>query len=267
MLILLPPSETKRDGGAGDPLAIDTLGFPGLGRVRRDVLRAVAKLSRNREASIAALKLGPKQAAEVDRNRAIPTSPTMPALERYTGVLYDALDAPGLTAEQRAFAHETVAVHSALLGLVAAGDSIPAYRLSFDSRLSVEKGVATLKKRWAPAVAETLEQREGLILDLRSEGYAALGPAPLRDHVHYVRVLARDESGTVRALNHFNKQAKGLFTRALVEAGTDFSGTGELLAWAREEGYDLSCALDGRELNLIVPEVVGSAGNLRAVLR
>ena len=53
----------------------------------------MAKLSRNRETSIRALKLGPKQAAEVDRNRAIRRSPTMPALERYTGVLYDALDA------------------------------------------------------------------------------------------------------------------------------------------------------------------------------
>jgi cytoplasmic iron level regulating protein YaaA (DUF328/UPF0246 family) len=267
LLILLPPSETKRDGGAGEPLDLDSLGFPRLNPVRRTVLRAVAALSRNREASIRALKLGPKQAAEVDRNRAIAISGTMPALERYTGVLYDALDVSGLTIEQRSFANDAVAVHSALLGLVAAGDAIPAYRLSFDSRLSMEKGAPTLKKRWAPAVSRVLEDREGLILDLRSEGYAALGPLPERDHVHYLRVLARDDGGNVRALNHFNKQAKGLFTRALIDTSVDFSGTDQLLDWAATEGYDLSIAGNGRDLELVVPEVTGAPGKLMAVLR
>jgi cytoplasmic iron level regulating protein YaaA (DUF328/UPF0246 family) len=267
VLVLLPPSETKRDGGAGDPLALDRLAFGELTRVRRSVLRAVATLSRNREASIRALKLGPKQAGEVDRNRAIPTAPTMPALERYTGVLYDALAVTTLSVSQREFAHSTVAVHSALLGLVAAGDEIPAYRLSFDSRLSLAKDVPTLKKRWAPAVGKALADRAGLILDLRSEGYAALGPAPVRDHVHYVRVLARDATGNVRALNHFNKQAKGLFTRAIIEAGIDFATTDELLAWARGERFDLRIASDGGELELVVPEVTGEPGKLMAVLR
>jgi cytoplasmic iron level regulating protein YaaA (DUF328/UPF0246 family) len=267
LLILLPPSETKRDGGAGEPLALDTLGFAELNPVRRAVLRAVGSLSRNREASIRALKLGPKQAAEVDRNRAITTSATMPAIERYTGVLYDALDAAGLSAEQRSFANDTVAVHSALLGLVAAEDGIPAYRLSFDSRLSLEKGVPTLKKRWAPAVSGVLQKREGLILDLRSEGYAALGPVPERDHVHYLRVLARDAGGNVRALNHFNKQAKGLFTRALITERVDFSSTDQLLDWAAREGYDLSIAGNGRDLELVVPDVAGAPGKLMAVLR
>lgn len=268
MLILLPPSETKRDGGAGAPLDLDGLRFGELKPVRRNMLAAVAALSRNREHSIRALKLGPKQAAEVDRNRAIRSSPTMPALSRYTGVLYDALDAQTLTDDQWAFAGSTVVVQSALLGPVAATDLIPAYRLSFDSRLSLEKGVATLKKRWAPAASAVFHAHPGLIVDLRSEAYAALGPLPGRPDAHYVRVLARDGDGHVRALNHFNKQAKGLFTRALIEAGTDFATTDELLAWAAAEGYELRAAGDGSaELELIVPEVAGEPGALMAVLR
>lgn len=268
MLVLLPPSETKRDGGAGEPLDLDRLRFPALKPVRRSVLAAVAALSRNREHSIRALKLGPKQAGEVDRNRAIRSSSTMPALSRYTGVLYDALDAASLTDAQWAFAGSAVAVQSALLGPVAATDLIPAYRLSFDSRLSLERGVPTLKKRWSAAAGEVLKAHPGLILDLRSEGYAALGPLPARSGVHYVRVLARDAGGHVRALNHFNKQAKGLFTRALIEAGIEFESTDELLAWAAEEGYELRQAADGSEdLELIVPEVAGEPGKLIAVLR
>ncbi|MDN4614708.1 peroxide stress protein YaaA [Leifsonia sp. F6_8S_P_1B] len=268
MLILLPPSETKRDGGAGAPLDLGALRFPSLAPIRREVVEAVLALSEDHDATLRALKLGPKQAGEVERNRAIPSSPTHPALLRYTGVLYDALDADSLTEAHWAYAAEHVAVQSALLGIVGAADPIPAYRLSFDSRLSTERGVPSLKKRWAAAGAAALVQRPGLILDLRSEGYAALAPLPDRDGAHYVRVLARDSGGHVRALNHFNKQAKGLFTRALIEAGVVPATTDELLAWAADEGYELTPADDGtRDLNLVVPEVAGAPGRLMAVLR
>ncbi|UAJ80845.1 peroxide stress protein YaaA [Leifsonia sp. ZF2019] len=268
MLILLPPSETKRDGGVGAPLDLDLLSHPSLTSVRREVIDAVLTLSADRDAAVRALKLGPKQAGEVDRNRAILTSPTMSALERYTGVLYDALAPQTLAPDALGFAASTVAVQSALLGLVGAADLIPAYRLSFDSRLSFERGVPSLKRRWAPTSGAVLEERDGLILDLRSEGYAALGPIPRRRGAHYVRVLARDESGNVRALNHFNKQAKGLLTRALVEAGIDFATTTDLLDWAATERYELAGAADGSgDLELVVPEVAGSPDRLMAVLR
>lgn len=268
MLILLPPSETKRDGGAGAPLDLGALRFPSLEPIRRDVVEALIALSADHQASLRALKLGPKQAAEVERNRAVASSPTHPALLRYTGVLYDALDAESLTDEQWSYAAEHVAVQSALLGIVGAADPIPAYRLSFDSRLSTERGVPSLKKRWSGAGAAALAEYEGLLLDLRSEGYAALAPLPDRAGAHYVRVLARDEGGKVRALNHFNKQAKGLFTRALIESGVVPATTDELLDWAAAEGYELTLADDGsRDLNLVVPEVAGAPGKLMAVLR
>lgn len=262
MLILLPPSETKKDGGSGAPLDIDRLGFCSLRDTRAGVVTELVGLASDQDASIRALKLSPRQTGEIERNRHVRTTPTMPALLRYTGVLYDALDAPGLTEGQWRFAASAVAVQSALLGLVRAEDAIPAYRLSFDSRLS-----PSLKKRWSGAVSAVLSAVPGLILDLRSEGYAALGPLPHRDDAHYVRVMARDEHGAVRALNHFNKQAKGLLTRALIEAGEDFETSGDLLDWAAGEGYEISRAADSRDLVLMVPEVSGSPGKLRAVLR
>jgi len=268
VLILLPPSETKRDGGAGSPLAVERLRFPSLNPVRREVVDAVVELAADHDAAIRALKLGPKQAGEVERNRGIPSAPTMRALERYTGVLYDALDAESLSSADWVVAAETVAVQSALLGLVGADDPVPAYRLSFDSRLSLHRGAASLKKRWSQAGATALAERNDLLLDLRSEGYAALAPLPERDGAHYVRVLARDESGHVRALNHFNKQAKGLLTRALIEAGAGFETTASLLDWADAEGYELRLAGDGSaDLELVVPEVRGAPGKLMAALR
>jgi hypothetical protein len=261
VLILLPPSETKNDGGAGGVLELGSLGFPSLTKTRREALRAVAELSRDREASIRALKLGPKQHGEVDRNRAIRRSPTMPAIALYTGVLYDAFAEGTLSPAARQRAYDVVAVHSALFGLVSAGDPIPPYRLSFDSRLPG----TPLKRLWGAPVTAELGRSGGVVVDLRSEGYAALGPLPAGRESVYVRVLARDETGRVRALNHFNKQAKGLFARAIVESGVEFDSVAQLLDWTRAEGYEVG--LNGGELELVVPSVTGEPGRLMATLR
>ncbi|MDQ1583861.1 MAG: uncharacterized protein QOF36_1915 [Microbacteriaceae bacterium] len=218
-------------------------------------------LARDREAAISALKLGPKQHAEIDRNRLVTTSATMPAIDRYTGVLFDALDAASLSDAERAFAHRHVAIHSAMLGPVAALDGIPAYRLSFDSRLPE----LPLKKHWAQQVAAALDAHRGLVLDLRSHGYAGLGPAPRRDDSLYVHVVMRDEDGAKRALNHFNKQAKGQFVRAIIQSGVEHADTRTFLEWARGCGFEVS--IEAGELELTVAQVVGAPGQLMVALR
>ena len=136
MLLLLPPSETKRDGGTPESrLALNELSFPALAAPRRRAIAAMRTLARDPVAMGRALKLGATQAAELTRNRRLTTSPVMPAIDRFDGVLYDALDAASLPDTARRFAAEHVAIASALFGLVGALDPIPAYRLSHDSRL------------------------------------------------------------------------------------------------------------------------------------
>jgi len=247
VLILLPPSETKREGGAdGTRLALRELSFPELGAARRTALSALEELSRDPAAAAAALKLGATQAHEVERNRRIRRSPVLPALERYDGVLYDALDVGALPATALDFAHEHVAIASALFGLTRALDAIPAYRLSADSRVP---GVS-LKKLWAPAVSAVVAQERGLLLDLRSEAYAALGPVPDREDAVFVRVVS-DEGGRKRALNHFNKAGKGRLVRAILLAGVDHPDVASLLAWAAGSGIRLEPGAPG-ELDLVV---------------
>jgi cytoplasmic iron level regulating protein YaaA (DUF328/UPF0246 family) len=197
-----------------------------------------------------ALKLGPSQKHELVRNRAVRSSPTMPAMDRYTGVLYDALDAPSLPDDARRFAARHLVVHSALFGLVGAGDPIPAYRLSHDSRLPT----LSLKKAWREPIGRVLAEVDGLILDLRSEAYAALGPAPSREGSYYLRVVAEGSDGKKRALNHFNKKGKGEFVRALMLAGIDHPDADSLLRWASAAGFVLVPGTAG-ELQL---EVVNS---------
>lgn len=245
MLLVLPPSETKRDGGDAPPLDLRSLSFPELGPQRRAALAALRTLSRSVAGSLEALALGPTQRFEVDRNRVLRASPAMPAIERYTGVLFDGLGAPSLSPAEREFAAEHVVVHSALFGLLRANDRIPAYRLSHDSRLP---GLS-LRKHWRDAITGALKAEPGLVLDLRSEAYAALGPAP-RGAV-YVRVVSEGPRGRRVALSHFNKKSKGEFARAVIAAGVDHGTADSLVAWAAGAGIRLEAGAPG-ELDLVV---------------
>ncbi|CAN5317954.1 peroxide stress protein YaaA [soil metagenome] len=248
MLVLLPPSETKREGGiTGTRLDYAALSFPSLTRARRSAIAAVRALSRDPEAAARALKLGPTQAHEVRRNRVIGTSPLLPSIDRYDGVLYEGLDAATLTDDQRAFAGRTVAIASAAFGLTRAFDPIPAYRLSHDSRLP---GLP-LGALWRDPVSAVLAAEPGLLIDLRSEAYADLGPAPRRDGAVFVRVVSDDGAGQRRALNHFNKKGKGELLRAMLVAGIDHPHTGSLLDWAAGAGIRLERGAPG-ELDLVV---------------
>lgn len=235
MLLLLPPSETKRDGGEAAPLDLGTLAFAELTGLREHLLDRVIELAADADAMMRALKLGPRLAVEVERNRALRTAPTLAAIDRYTGVLFDALDASTLDATSRSFAADTVMVHSALFGFVGALDPIPAYRLSHDSRLP---GLV-LRRHWRAALAQRLREHGDVIVDLRSEGYADLGPAPVRRGSVFVRVVAEGADGRRRALNHFNKQAKGRFTRAFVASRPEIDSVGDLVDWAAEAGFTL----------------------------
>lgn len=253
-IILLPPSETKRDGGepARDDLSPR---FPTLVDPRRTVRRALDELvaGSDDEVIARALKVGHRAAAaELARDRALDEAPMMPAIDRYTGVLYDALDAGSLGAAERQVLGTSVLVQSALFGLLSALEHIPAYRLSADSRLP---GVS-LKRVWAHACTEALARTGETLVDLRSASYAALGPLPNASPVQEVAtvsVVARDADGTTRALNHFNKRGKGLFVRDLVSAGHLPATLDDLCARAAGLGWELRRA--GKDsLELVVPQ-------------
>jgi len=209
--ILLPPSETKSTGGDGPPLRLDALAFDDeLGGVRKQLVDAVSTLAADRPASRAALGLSERQDDQIALNTELWTSPTLPALRRYTGVLYDALDYRSLTAAARRRADESLLVGSALFGVVRGGDPVPAYRLSAGSVLP---GIGPLPALWRPRLAAALAAFEGLVLDLRSSAYAGLGPVP---GAMTVRVLSARPDGSREIVSHFNKHHKGVLVRTLL---------------------------------------------------
>lgn len=249
MLILLPPSETKRPGGSGASLRIDELAFAGLAPQRVAAVAALEDLARDPGEMARVLKLSTRQLGEVDANATVRSSPSMPAIDRFTGVLFDALDAASLGGGARAWMGEHVAIQTALLGPVGALDPIPAFRLSAGQRLP---GIAPLKRHWADATTAELRGL-GPVLDMRSEAYRALGPVPAVAEEAYVRVV----NGEGRALNHFNKQTKGVFARALALAGENFTSLDELVDWAVGVGFAVS--RDGEEIILQEAQTVPDA--------
>ena len=246
MLVLLPPSETKAPGGDGAPLDLATLTAPELTPVRTELVEALVKLAEDVPAARAALGLSPKQDDEIARNAALWTGPTLPALQRYTGVLYDALDVASMTRVQRARAGRRLAVGSALFGLVAGEDRIPAYRLSAGSALP---GLPTLRALWKPALSPVLAGVDDLVVDLRSGSYAALAPVP---GAVTVDVLSERPDGTRSVVSHFNKAHKGRVARLLATTTAEPADVVRLRSLLRRAGLHVEHHR-GTALTLVVP--------------
>lgn len=248
MKILLPPSETKRPGGDGAPLALGSLALPGLHAHRSSALDALIDLAADEEAARRVLKLSERQIGDIVHNRMLRTAPTMPAVDRYTGVLFDALDASSLSSASRRWLGDHVWIHSAPLGPIGALDALPAYRLSAGTSVP---GLPALRRHWADATSSAIAETEpAFVLDLRSEAYVALGPIPASVPSSYVRVVT--EHG--KALNHFNKKSKGLLVRALAEDRPRIASVRALRAWADRRDIVLRDSGDAGILELVVAE-------------
>jgi cytoplasmic iron level regulating protein YaaA (DUF328/UPF0246 family) len=135
VIVLLPPSETKRVGGDGPALRVEALSSPELGPLRDALVDELVELAGDHSACRSALGISASQHAEIERNAALRSAATLPAISRYTGVLYDALDIGSLRGAPAARARARLAVGSALFGLLRADDPVPAYRLSATSKL------------------------------------------------------------------------------------------------------------------------------------
>jgi cytoplasmic iron level regulating protein YaaA (DUF328/UPF0246 family) len=105
---------------------------------------------------------------------------------------------------------------------------------------------------WADAVRDAVAASDpDFVLDLRSEAYVALGPLPSTVASAYVRVVTPTPGGAARALNHFNKHAKGAFMRALATHRPAIADVEELRAWATSTGWTIVDGRDG-EIALVV---------------
>ncbi len=254
LLILLPPSEGKAPGGDGLPWAAGTMTLD-LDERRERVLTAVETAMRGSE-SVRSKLLGVKGSAlasATEANRRVREAPTLPAIERYTGVLYDALDAGSLPAAARRRLDGSVLILSGLWGAVAPSDRIPDYKLKMGATLPRLGKLATW---WRDDLSEAIAERATgrRVWNLLPNEHAAAWRAPDGLPQWSVRFLEPGKDGTLVAVSHWNKSLKGALVRHLL---THPSTTPETLAsWEHPSGYRYAPALDERRGDLTLLSLV-----------
>jgi len=213
VIFLLPPSEGKTPASNGPKFAPGKLIFPTLTEKRLHVMEALASFCATKpELAAKALDLGPKQADLLTINAKLMKASCAPAIQIYTGVLYDHLGYAALNAKARARADSSILIASALFGFVTPTNPIPAYRLSGSSVIA---SVGSLTAYWKADLLEALGQYNNeLILDMRSGSYEKLAPVKqLEQPVAGVKVLT-NVNGVLKPVTHFNKATKGDLVRA-----------------------------------------------------
>lgn len=252
MRILLPPSEAKNSGGRGRALADRRRRSP-LEDVRELVYARLAQLLDTDRAATALFLPSTAAQAALATNRRILRAATVPAIERYSGVVYEGLAQIGLSEGARAAADRDILIFSGLFGVLRGGDPIPAYRVPAKASLPGLGVLATFWRRQLgvlmPPLLGRSERGQGgeqeLVIDLRSSDYAAMwqpgrGAAPVR--MLSVRVLSTKPDGTLGIISYNSKLAKGKLAAALLErraTGGPVEGPDDIAqAWTSVGGKD-----------------------------
>lgn len=221
MLLLLPPSEGKTEPSGGDPVDLDSLAFAdSLGGARRTLISALEGLvSEDRDDAVRMLGISPGQAGDVDRDAELATAPAGPAIDVYSGVLYDRLDYATMSAGAKKRARSDLLIASALWGVLRPADRIPWYRCAMKAKLP---GVGGLAAHWRPLLVEAFESagidREGsLVVDFRSGAYSAAWKPKAAELVS-VRAFTETD-GIRKPVSHMAKAVRGEVARIALEAG------------------------------------------------
>ncbi len=205
---------------------------------------------------------GPQLRAAVADDRAVHRAPTRPALERYAGVVWAALDPAALEGEAAGRAREDVFVISGLWGALAGGDAIPAYRLKMSASLP---GLGPLARVWRPGLDRALgpRLRGQVVFDLLPQEHAAAFDAGVHAPAARVRLRveqeARRDGAVVRSVvGHDAKAVKGRLARWLLEGGVEDPAA---LAGFAALGYELDARasrLDGPEALAVLVRPLGA---------
>ncbi len=252
-LLLLPPSEGKAPGGRGSPWRAGRLCAPELDERRAAVLAALAAAMDRPEPARSKL-LGVKGAALTAATLAdahAADAPTLAAIERYTGVLYDALDYASLPGTDRRRVDAQVRILSGLWGVVRPRDPVPDYKLKMGATLPP---LGRLSTWWRAPLTAALapEVRGRTVWDLLPHEHRAAwapdlaGPGAPRQiiSVRFLDEVGRSGSTDLVVVSHWNKLLKGALVRHVV--ATQLDDVDALATFEHPEGYRYEPSLTER---------------------
>ena len=251
-LILIPPSEGKSSGGEGRPWSETDHFFKDLQEPRHEVIKALKKSMK--EAELSRSKLlgvkGKKVGEATKANLSVAKSATMPAIERYTGVLYDALNYSSLSSSLQKKIDNQVVIFSGLWGALKPQDLIPDYKLKMGAKLP-QLGV--LSRFWRPHLTSVLPlSNTECVWDLLPGEHSA-GWDPLiagkRIRVKFLDDIMKNGKQQLVSVSHWNKLLKGALVQFVIENQLlDPSG---LTDFSHPEGYVFAPELSTESGNTI----------------
>lgn len=233
-LILLAPSEEKATGGHAGRLPES----PAQRWVRERLADLVVHGTPEAQTRAFDVKDANLEKAKVEALALKGSTPLMPALARYRGVAFGALDAATLFTES----WKQVFVLSNLRGLVRGDELVPPYKLKLS-------GLPGLKPHWKKALPTLLAAMpEGDLWALLPTDHASLIQGWARPR-HTLEIL----DGKGKAISHWSKLYRGLIARWILEHQ---QGDPKKVLKAKLEGCRVvglrENELGGKELTLVV---------------
>jgi cytoplasmic iron level regulating protein YaaA (DUF328/UPF0246 family) len=169
MKILLAPAETKLSHGDGRPFCKENFNLSSLFDIRVEIIEEYEQLLENSNKEELSNWFGLKNINDVKKySKSLKNKPTMKAIQRYTGVAFEALNYNTLTRGQQQYIDNNVLIFSNLFGVVEAKDLIPDYKYKQGAKLKK----IDVEKFYKKHLKNTLDTYLGdEIVDLRARYY------------------------------------------------------------------------------------------------
>jgi cytoplasmic iron level regulating protein YaaA (DUF328/UPF0246 family) len=217
MKILLAPAETKKGGGSFAPYCRDNFYFKDLFDSQDKVVKDYDKLIQSCNIEELSKWFGLKNLKECEKySRSILDQPTMKAIQRYTGVAFEAFDYNNLNLKQQQYCDENIILFSNLFGILKADDLIANYKYKQGAILPN----IDVAKYYNKHIKDVLDNYLGdEIIDLRATYYNKFYK-PTAPTVTYKFL----KGGKV--VSHWAKHYRGIVVKEIVRA--DISSFAEL---------------------------------------
>jgi len=164
MTILLAPAETKQSGG--DIKVLDT---NLLYDFQNEILQSYENQIQNSSIEELSLWFGLKNLKEVQKyKRSLKDLPTLKAIQRYTGVAFEAINYSILDSIAQKFIDENVYIYSNLFGIIKADFYIPEYKFKQGAILEDIDNIKYYKENLKDILDDKLDNE---ILDLSASHY------------------------------------------------------------------------------------------------
>ena len=170
MKILLAPSETKKEGGDGKFNLNSLMLSQQLNPTREELFKDYNQIVTSNNLEQLSKMFGLKKEVDILKYaKDITASPTLKAIQRYTGVAFDHLEYENLNLQAQNYIDENVILFSNLFGAIKASDKIPLYRLKQGEKIGKLNPAKIYKKALKEPLDSYLEDED--ILDIRAGFY------------------------------------------------------------------------------------------------